>query len=262
MSGFDTAGLDPVFWLHHANVDRLWEVWRHRGPHNTNPTEKAWVDFTFDFHDSTGKPTTVAAHDVLDPATSHFGYKYEDISNPFKAVPGAAPGERMVSMAGEPTSAPEPTPEMVGATAKPVVLTSAPITTRVALNAPRGPAHLLAAEGRSAKVFLNIENITSTGRTTSYAVYLNPPSETNPHEDKSRLAGILPMFGVAEASRPDSEHGGSGLTYSLDVTDVVKQLQSENQWDPAHLNVTFAPRAQTTEQTTGTRAAGQAQSGD
>ena len=23
-----TAGRDPVFWLHHANIDRLWEVWR------------------------------------------------------------------------------------------------------------------------------------------------------------------------------------------------------------------------------------------
>jgi tyrosinase len=123
------------------------------------------------------------------------------------------------------------------------------------LNAPRGPANLLAAEGKSRRVFLNIENITSTGRTASYAVYLNPQSEANPHEDKSRLAGILPMFGVPEASRPDSEHGGSGLTYSLDVTDLVGQLQAKGQWDPAHLNVTFAPRAQSTEGATPTASA-------
>jgi tyrosinase len=27
MGAFSTAGLDPVFWLHHANVDRLWETY-------------------------------------------------------------------------------------------------------------------------------------------------------------------------------------------------------------------------------------------
>ena len=23
-----TAGRDPIFWLHHANIDRIWEMWR------------------------------------------------------------------------------------------------------------------------------------------------------------------------------------------------------------------------------------------
>ncbi len=27
MSNPCTAALDPIFWLHHANIDRLWEVW-------------------------------------------------------------------------------------------------------------------------------------------------------------------------------------------------------------------------------------------
>jgi tyrosinase len=27
MSSFDTAARDPIFWLHHANIDRLWEAW-------------------------------------------------------------------------------------------------------------------------------------------------------------------------------------------------------------------------------------------
>lgn len=31
MADPDTAALDPIFWLHHANIDRLWQVWR------TNP---------------------------------------------------------------------------------------------------------------------------------------------------------------------------------------------------------------------------------
>ena len=27
MGSFDTAGLDPIFWLHHANIDRIWQIW-------------------------------------------------------------------------------------------------------------------------------------------------------------------------------------------------------------------------------------------
>src|SRR3954454_22217358 len=37
MSQFDSAALDPVFWLHHCNIDRLWEVWRGM-PNDGNPT--------------------------------------------------------------------------------------------------------------------------------------------------------------------------------------------------------------------------------
>ena len=29
MASFFTAGLDPVFWMHHANIDRLWETYAH-----------------------------------------------------------------------------------------------------------------------------------------------------------------------------------------------------------------------------------------
>ena len=35
MGSFFTAGLDPIFWLHHANLDRLWQVWLELDPANT-----------------------------------------------------------------------------------------------------------------------------------------------------------------------------------------------------------------------------------
>ena len=34
-----SAGLDPIFWLHHANIDRLWEVWNKSSPSHTDPTD-------------------------------------------------------------------------------------------------------------------------------------------------------------------------------------------------------------------------------
>jgi tyrosinase len=44
MSDPDTAGLDPIFWLHHSNIDRLWEVWRQMSTSQGNPTDPNWLE--------------------------------------------------------------------------------------------------------------------------------------------------------------------------------------------------------------------------
>jgi len=134
--------------------------------------------------------------------------------------------------------------ELVGATASPIALAAALTTAHVAITPPTGPA-LRAGTPAAApqRVYLNIENITGRGRPTSYAVYLNiPDGATDPHQHEHLFAGNLPMFGVAEASRSDAQHTGSGLTYVLDITELVEQLKAQGVWDPARLRVTFAPR--------------------
>lgn len=37
MQDQSTAPADPLFWLHHANVDRIWESWRQHNP-GLNPS--------------------------------------------------------------------------------------------------------------------------------------------------------------------------------------------------------------------------------
>ena len=49
------------------------------------------------------------------------------------------------------------------------------------------------------------------------------------------------MFGIAEASRSDATHPGSGLHYALEISDVVRALEARNGWDPSKIRVTFAP---------------------
>jgi len=51
----ETAALDPIFWLHHANIDRLWEVWTHRNPSFVDPTNATWLTgLSFELHDRAG----------------------------------------------------------------------------------------------------------------------------------------------------------------------------------------------------------------
>jgi tyrosinase len=57
MTSFAGAPLDPAFWLHHANIDRLWVVWLNQDDvPRQNPTDPGWLDFPFAFRDATGTP--------------------------------------------------------------------------------------------------------------------------------------------------------------------------------------------------------------
>jgi tyrosinase len=91
MSDPDTAALDPIFWLHHANIDRLWEVWTHRDPSFTDPTDPAWLtQVPFTLHDSNGEVVTFTPSQMLDTTKVRHGYKYDDISDPIQQTAAAA----------------------------------------------------------------------------------------------------------------------------------------------------------------------------
>jgi tyrosinase len=231
MGRFDTAGLDPLFWLHHANIDRLWEVWRRRDPANTDPTQPLWLTgVSFPFHDKSGAAVTHTSSQFVNLAAPLLDYKYEDVSNPCVGLEGPE-GEVAVS---------DRRPEMVGATFEPVQLGADASRTEIALSNPSGPG-LESTEGPPA-VYLNLENITGSGKPVKYSVYLNVPDGDEPSDHPELLAGILPMFGLEETSRRDTEHAGSGLHYTLDITPVVRRLQQRDAWNPETVRVAFVPR--------------------
>lgn len=97
MGGFSTAPLDPIFWLHHCNIDRLWEVWvqrqKHLGVLDRNPKTAGlaptggWLDEPFDFHDDSGSPVRMTSREVLDTRLPALSYEYDDTSDPFKGAP-------------------------------------------------------------------------------------------------------------------------------------------------------------------------------
>ena len=40
----DTAAQDPIFWLHHANIDRMWNRWLAQGGNRTDASDNAWLN--------------------------------------------------------------------------------------------------------------------------------------------------------------------------------------------------------------------------
>lgn len=67
------------------------------------------------------------------------------------------------------------------------------------------------------------------------------PTSTSHDAHPNRLAGSIGLFGVSEASDPKGKHGGQGLNYTLDITDIVDELYLNNLFDTEHLDVRLVP---------------------
>jgi hypothetical protein len=79
MTDFATAGRDPIFFAHHGNLDRLWEIWRQDPAHKaTEPTSDAFLNHRFVFTWIDGTPIEVPMSDVLD--TAKLGYVYDSLN--------------------------------------------------------------------------------------------------------------------------------------------------------------------------------------
>ena len=76
----DTAALDPLFYLHHSNVDRIWLEWLRLGNGRTNPNSSGpWGNQTFTFYDENSTTdqdkVTIAVSDVEE--ITALGYSYD-----------------------------------------------------------------------------------------------------------------------------------------------------------------------------------------
>jgi hypothetical protein len=83
-----TAATDPLFFLHHTNVDRYWEKWLALGGDRKNPSatcDRFWWNKTFEFYDSTGIKVSLRGQDIVKINNQMMlNYKYKNIAdNPF-----------------------------------------------------------------------------------------------------------------------------------------------------------------------------------
>ncbi|WRX16545.1 Tyrosinase copper-binding domain - like 1 [Theobroma cacao] len=81
MGKFYSAARDPIFYAHHSNIDRLWEVWREIHKHELDIKDPDWLDSFFFFYDENLKLVKIKVRDVLD--ISKLGYSYEEVDRPW-----------------------------------------------------------------------------------------------------------------------------------------------------------------------------------
>ncbi|MCO5609032.1 hypothetical protein L7F22_063253 [Adiantum nelumboides] len=85
MGAFFSSGLDPLFYAHHAQIDRLWELWKAM-PNHEEIDDEDYKNAEFLFYNEEGELVRVRAGDASD--ASLLGYVYEEVETPWKdAIP-------------------------------------------------------------------------------------------------------------------------------------------------------------------------------
>jgi hypothetical protein len=229
------AALDPIFWLHHTNVDRLWNQWLALGGGRANPSDADWLNQPFTLYDETGTPVTLTGAQVVDSA-AQLGYRY-DTEPSFQA-------REVASVSDAPTPEASGPPELAAATEQPLELTGS--ARSVELTVPTSTRSLLASDDVTAgarPMYLNVEDIEAERNPgVVYGVFVNMPSD-DPEADRAQYhVGNIALFGIEAMNDPDAAHGGvPGFRHTFDITRVVGELSNAGGWDPNAITVTFEP---------------------
>lgn len=81
MGTFYSAARDPIFYAHHANVDRMWSIWKTLGNNRQDFTDSDWLNASFIFYDENAQAVRVRIRDCLD--NKKLGYTYQDVDLPW-----------------------------------------------------------------------------------------------------------------------------------------------------------------------------------
>jgi len=231
MGNVPYAARDPLFWVHHSNIDRLWASWNRNG--GVNPATPAWARRQFVFADTRGERVSTELRAYFD--TESLGYTYDAFIPPPASALAANVARQGITSARA--------PELVGR-AQPADLGSR--ATRTTLRPIAGTLQTdvlgLAAAGRSLRTYLILKDLHAWNQPeVLYHVYLTP-QDGAPRPDS--FVGSINFF---DAEFHD--HGGGRLDealgenfFSFDVTDILLRIAARRHRGARDgLLVTFVP---------------------
>ena len=240
----DTAAEDPIFWLHHANIDRLWNRWIAQGGGRQDPTgDAAWMNTTFTFFDENGTAIRMSGQQIIS-TVKQLGYRYDDDPVPFPLPPIPRPRAIRLLRAPQVKRTPLTSPQAPNAAPNRVLLseqvaqTTIPLSNKATeiLNAGLRP-------GASHRVVLQITDIQyerSPG--VYYEVYLDLPTGASQSPKSPYFVGNLSFFALKPHPSMSNTTEPAVAKRDFDVTKVVSMLMREHQWNPAHISVTLVPK--------------------
>ena len=202
MGAFETAAQDPIFWLHHANIDRLWEVWLKQGDGRANPTkERRWLNERFLFFDEDGQRIEMSGREIVD-TVGQLDYRYDQLPGGGRR---SASSERTLSPAGDG----EPATLAVGDA---VVLTDRRST--VTLSAAAGAKSLR----DSAAPVLELTDVTATVEGGfAYEVYVGLKAGAAADFRDPSFVGNLSSFGMPRSGQAGhAGHGGMAYQFAIE----------------------------------------------
>jgi len=228
--------LDPIFWLHHCNVDRLWAQWQNAG--HTTPNQPQV--YNGQFVNAAGDSVNASAAGAVDFRAMGFTY---DTIPAMGSTPMAALDEDQLLSVDEAPSALDAAPSALAAgSIGDAASIGAPASARIPVEGL--PAALFATRSfrtvspfaaepvvglESSRILLELSDIETEGDVT--AAIVNVSVNDAP---AGAFGYFMPPHGGA--------HGGM-KSFIIDATDALQQVAEDGRLDPGGLDVTITPQS-------------------
>jgi len=205
MGSVPVAALDPIFYAHHTNIDRLYECWLNVDATNRLPNDSAQLATMFTFVDADGSTPQRRVGDML--TTTQLGYSYGSGGGCPAALRTAAP---MIAAGAAETLAVAGPSRISGAS------TTVPLTVREGLAPRLGTA----APGRT---YLTIEGVQYDKAPGGlYDVFLKGAAGRREHVGVINFFNLVPAGSDGHATHRG--HGATSANFRFDVTDAIRRL--------------------------------------
>ncbi|HEX4306199.1 MAG TPA: tyrosinase family protein [Solirubrobacterales bacterium] len=256
MKDIKAAAKDPIFWLHHCNIDRIWSQWVSLGEGRENPNDPIWLEQVFEFNDAAGKVATKSSIELVD--TKALDYEYDSVDGipkagaPKTGAPKAGATEAETAVAvpasagqsgeGEGSSAPIQS-KIVGASETKLTLSGEPAAIPVEIDArAREEVREASTVTDPRRLYLNIENIEGEANPgISYGIYVNLPKGADAKTKREHHVGNVSLFGIEHAAAPLKDEPAHSVAASVEIGALLRALGGGEQFDEEGINVTFLP---------------------
>lgn len=215
MSTVENAARDPIFWVHHAQIDRLWESWRRPrisdglSP-DRDPTDQAWLDKEFTFAKPDGTPSTMQARKAL-KMRQELGYTYDKLQNVKLVTLAVAQNDQTGADAS--TILTQSAPNTSATIAAKEVPVAVDITPALAADAAKA---IIRKASSQFTLVIGVEATKNPG--CVYDVFLKVKPTLNAPATEERFIETFNLFGAMHAG-----HGHrKPITWRADITDLVR----------------------------------------
>jgi tyrosinase len=258
-------GLDPIFYLHHANIDRLWSVWLELGNGRSNPVDPQWLQGPigsrqFIMPMASGDswqytPQAVQDNSDINVNGTQLGYEYTPGSGVNSTQEMLSTSENRAKTFGlesfknsidlQPVAS-----ELIGATTKKLQidgLTNVTIPLDHKMKNTLQKSFMALDESSQSnvaepdRVFLKLENVKANREGIILDIYTTLTDDSD--QNKTSLVESIGLFGIRKASSSKEEHGGAGLNIIVDITDYFDELHLNKQIAGTNaFPISFVPR--------------------
>ncbi|KAK7331904.1 hypothetical protein VNO80_28647 [Phaseolus coccineus] len=227
MGSLYSAARDPIFYSHHANVDRMWSIWKTLGGKRSDIKDSDWLESGFVFYDENKKLVRVKVKDCLD--TRKLGYVYQEVDVPWLEAKPKPRLRRAVAMSFGADAA--LAAETSQNTKFPVVLDSS-----ISSMVKRPKKNRNKKEKEEEEEVLVIEAIEfERDLGVKFDVYINDEDDVAGGPSKAEFAGSF----VNVPHKHKHKHTKMKTNLKLGITELLEDLDAEGD---EHVLVTLVPK--------------------